>query len=553
MKQGAEVQAISEEQCLAETMRLRHLEAACAACGRRAGFAATGTHRAFACNACGYKIYPCQGTPFSKPQPQLVHWFHTLHAHRTGTLGSSRDLARALGTSKILAEHLHARAVELELAGPQGTPPVDWYAAASDFVSERRAEARTVQEPTRPAQRGETAWATLRSLVRLPDTERLPYLGAGLILVLVAAALAFGTLLAPSAPEEDQDLVQATAILQLAPDSAVLLVSEDVAAQLYDVSDLDASAASPLIPVIKLVPSGVALKRIPLAEAQPLSRPAVKLATSVGSAILSGDLSAARKGASARPELAAYESLAIALESSGPSNPDEVLIFGPMKIRRHLVEKIVRAARITKTDPVLLMAIADKESSFATEVQAQTSSATGLFQFIERTWLGVIKDFGSSYGLEREARVVAGDLSSAERTRILTMRNDAYLSAVFAAEMLKRDSERIGRRLGRPLTGGETYLIHFLGPDGAERLLARAMTAPDAVAADLLPKPAEANRPIFYSAGAGGERRAVSVSALRDKFETMIGVRLNRYRNVHTIAAPGPAVEPLTAETRPAR
>ena len=52
------------------------------------------------------------------------------------------------------------------------------------------------------------------------------------------------------------------------------------------------------------------------------------------------------------------------------------------------------------------MAVADKESSFATEVKAKTSSATGLYQFIERTWLGVIAEFGEKHGLAREARSI---------------------------------------------------------------------------------------------------------------------------------------------------
>ena len=83
------------------------------------------------------------------------------------------------------------------------------------------------------------------------------------------------------------------------------------------------------------------------------------------------------------------------LTESAIGDPNDILEFGPMKIRRHLVQKIVRAAQAVQTDPVLLMAVADKESSFITEVQAKTSSATGLYQFIERTWLGVMRDFGA--------------------------------------------------------------------------------------------------------------------------------------------------------------
>ncbi|WP_204270975.1 hypothetical protein, partial [Escherichia coli] len=73
---------------------------------------------------------------------------------------------------------------------------------------------------------------------------------------------------------------------------------------------------------------------------------------------------------------------------------------------------------------------------------------------------------------------------------------DPYLSAVFAAEMLKRDSLRIARRVGRNLTGGEVYLVHFLGPAGAEQMIDAVSRRPETVAAELLPKPAAANKPI---------------------------------------------------------
>ncbi len=210
-----------------------------------------------------------------------------------------------------------------------------------------------------------------------------------------------------------------------------------------------------------------------------------------------------------------------------------------MRIRRYLVEKIVRASRVTSVDPVLLMAIADKESSFKTEAQAQTSSASGLYQFIEKTWLGVVREFGPRYGLEKEAALImGGDLAAAQRSRILDIRRDPYLSAVLAAEMLKRDSLRIARRIGRNLTGGEVYLVHFLGPDGAERMIDEVSRKPDTVAADLLPKPAAANKPIFYGTGSDGGSKSLSVAEVRSKFETMISLRLDRYRSVKSVSVP---------------
>ena len=222
----------------------------------------------------------------------------------------------------------------------------------------------------------------------------------------------------------------------------------------------------------------------------------------------------------------------------GTADPNETLAFGPMRIRRYLVEIVLRAARAVEADPVLMLAIADKESSFLTEVQARTSSATGLFQFIERTWLTVVRDFGAKHGLTAEAQAIAWVddnpvvADQAERQRILDLRSDPYLAALLAGEMLNRDRTKIGAKIGRELTHGETYLAHFLGADDTERFLSRLMAEPNATAASLLPRPARANRPIFYER-AGRKTKSRSVAEVHQAFEDMIGRRLDRYRNVH--------------------
>jgi hypothetical protein len=234
-------------------------------------------------------------------------------------------------------------------------------------------------------------------------------------------------------------------------------------------------------------------------------------------------------------------------------NPDDILEFGPMRIRRHLVGTIVKAARATETDPILLMAIADKESSFSTAVKAKTSSATGLYQFIGSTWLKVVRDFGAKHGLEKEAKAinwVDDELEvadAAEKARILDLRRDPYLSALLAAEMLKRDRARIAKRIGRDLSDGETYLAHFLGPDDAEKFLEKVVGAPSAAAVKLLPRPARANRSIFY-ARAGRKLKGLSVAEVHGKFEKMMGLRFDRYRNVrHQVANVVPAMAETSA------
>ncbi|MBG0803547.1 transglycosylase SLT domain-containing protein [Methylocystis sp. H4A] len=212
-----------------------------------------------------------------------------------------------------------------------------------------------------------------------------------------------------------------------------------------------------------------------------------------------------------------------------------VMRFGSVKVQQSIVERVVKAAQTTEMDPALLMAIADKESNFSSTAKARTSSASGLFQFVEKTWLKAMKTFGWRHGHGETAAVIASDdsarVSGQKRAQILGLRNDPYLSAVLAAEMLKKDSSRIAEKIGRPLTRGETYLIHFLGPDDAERFMRTMDEAPHTSAASLLPRPARANKPIFYEQQ-GRRLKVRSVQEVHEAFETMMDKRTSRYEDV---------------------
>ena len=212
------------------------------------------------------------------------------------------------------------------------------------------------------------------------------------------------------------------------------------------------------------------------------------------------------------------------------------LRFGPVRLESEIVEHVVEAAKIADMDPALLMAIADKESSFAPKAKASTSSASGLFQFVEATWFKALRSFGWRYGHEQEAKAIQGDdnemrVAPQKRAELLRLRNDPYLSAVLAAEMMKHDGEGIASRLGRPLTQGETYLIHFLGPEDAERFMKKMDDDPRASAAALLPKAAKANKPIFYERQ-GRRMKGRSVREVHEAFEAMMDKRTSRYEDV---------------------
>jgi hypothetical protein len=223
-------------------------------------------------------------------------------------------------------------------------------------------------------------------------------------------------------------------------------------------------------------------------------------------------------------------------------DPNEVLRFGGIAIRRYLVETILRAAEATGVDPVYMMALADKESSFLMDVKASTSSAEGLFQFVAKTWLQMVREFGPKYGLDAEAAAIEmvggqpliGD--AALRQRVLGMRRDPYLSALMAAELLKRDRAAIEQRLGRDLKSTEYYLAHFFGAESARRFLELVGQKPKQNATHAFRAAAEANRSLFY-ARQGRRMRGLSVAEVYGRIDRMIDSRIDRYRGVTTVAA----------------
>lgn len=214
--------------------------------------------------------------------------------------------------------------------------------------------------------------------------------------------------------------------------------------------------------------------------------------------------------------------------------------FGERSVPRKVVDTIVKASDEAGVDPVYMMALADKESSFDTDAKAATSSAQGLFQFVARTWLEMIRDYGARYGLAEEAAAVKGrgaaiTVAGSMRTRVLGLRNDPRVAALMAAELIKRDRERIEARVGRALTTTELYLAHFLGTASAGRFLSLSSEKPDEVAGREFRTAARANRSLFTEK-TGGKRRSLTVSELHDRIDGMIDRRLTRYQGVAAVA-----------------
>lgn len=183
-----------------------------------------------------------------------------------------------------------------------------------------------------------------------------------------------------------------------------------------------------------------------------------------------------------------------------------------------------QVARLSGHSFGAILAQATMESGLNPAAKSRTSSAAGPFQFLERTWLDLMRRHGSAYGLgdlagaieSRNGIPVVKD--AATRQQILDLRHDVDLAAGMAARYMAEGRERLSRSLKRPVSESESRMAYILGVGGAARLIRAAERTPDAAAADLLPAAARANRPLFYDAGSGralGARETVGRLAAR--------------------------------------
>ncbi|MGX1496889.1 hypothetical protein ACSSV1_001925 [Labrenzia sp. MBR-25] len=143
-----------------------------------------------------------------------------------------------------------------------------------------------------------------------------------------------------------------------------------------------------------------------------------------------------------------------AAEQDAPTGTRSRPSRGQVNAPAHIRSSIVEAAQRHGQDPAKLLKIAELESSFNPAAKNSSSSAGGLFQFIDGT--------AADYGLKNRFDPVEASDAGARLLRD----NRAYLAKV----------------LGREPTVGELYLAHQQGKGGAAKLLSN----PDAKAVDLV-------------------------------------------------------------------
>ena len=183
------------------------------------------------------------------------------------------------------------------------------------------------------------------------------------------------------------------------------------------------------------------------------------------------------------------------------------------------VGAVRQAAARTGVDFDYLLAQARVESGLNPDAAATTSSACGLYQFTDATWLDTVRKHGAEHGLGWAATALSGPVSTDMRAAILDLRRNSADSASMAAAFAQDNATYLQGHLGREPGATDLYLAHFLGAAGAVRFLAARDADPAASAASIAPAAAAANRTVFTTS----DGRSRSLAEVYDRFTARLG------------------------------
>lgn len=175
-----------------------------------------------------------------------------------------------------------------------------------------------------------------------------------------------------------------------------------------------------------------------------------------------------------------------------------------------------------------LAAVARVESGNNPNARAKTSSAVGLYQFLNGTWLGLLKQHGASHGLGWAADAIEVGRHGASvrdpgmRARILALRTDPRVSTMIAADMTNDMTPALAKALGHAPRPGDLYMGNFMGTAGASKFFRAERANPGASAAGAFPAEASANRGIFFDHG-----RSRSLAEVHDMMDRKIEIALH--------------------------
>lgn len=145
------------------------------------------------------------------------------------------------------------------------------------------------------------------------------------------------------------------------------------------------------------------------------------------------------------------------------------------------------------------------------------SSATGVGQFINKTWLSIMQD----PIMQKQV-----DTSKMTNQQILDLRKDPQLSMMATAVYGAQNKATLENALGRPVSDAEVYMAHMMGAGGATAFLNGYKNQPAQSAAALLPDAAASNPNVFYQKG--DFSKPLKLSAVYDNISSSFNLSPDR-------------------------
>jgi hypothetical protein len=172
--------------------------------------------------------------------------------------------------------------------------------------------------------------------------------------------------------------------------------------------------------------------------------------------------------------------------------------------KENMIKVINKASEVTGVDSDIMLTMAQKESSLNPNAKSRSSSASGLYQFIDSTWVDMVKKYGKKYGIDQN-----------------TPKTDPIANSLLAGEYFKENIKQL-RAATDDVGALEVYLSHLLGPAGAKKLLS---SSDETVVASILPSAASSNPTILGKGMTVLESKSVIKKSL-DSSASAVGVTL---------------------------
>ncbi|TAL28725.1 MAG: hypothetical protein EPN97_14090 [Alphaproteobacteria bacterium] len=224
-------------------------------------------------------------------------------------------------------------------------------------------------------------------------------------------------------------------------------------------------------------------------------------------------------GALSADEIASLSSHAKRARADGTAYNAPALAAGSVRM----------ASDLHDGDFAYMMKLANAESSYVHDVRATTSSATGLFQFIEGTWSYMVLNYGDKHGLgdfKSQVEMYKDDLGREQarisnpliRGALLDLRANPQLSALFGADFQAENKAKEACYVEGALKRTDLYLAHFLGASDAVWFLTEMQKNPGQSAVATFPEAAAYNVNVFYARQKGAALRERSLQEVYDIF-----------------------------------